>query len=405
MKALYDIFLACGGRACTDSRNVERGCIFFALHGDKFDGNKYAADALNKGAAFAVVDDRSIVADDRYFAVDNTLTTLQHLAAYHRRTLGTTILAITGTNGKTTTKELVAAVLGRRFKVAATAGNLNNHIGVPLTLLSMREGDFGVVEMGASAAGEIELLCNIAAPDYGLITNIGRAHLEGFGGVEGVRRAKGELYDYLAVHGGTAFVRTADPVLTEMAHERSELKIREYGPSGEWPSQLEGEYNATNIEAAVAIGREFGVPDKDIRTAIASYAPSNNRSQHIETAHNTIVMDCYNANPSSMRAALESFAGKTVVLGDMAELGSYSDAEHEAVIAMLPELGIEEACLVGPNFTDAVRRLPSTPGLQIETFPNTVSFIEWLKANPLRNRTILVKGSRSMGLEKVLDAL
>jgi UDP-N-acetylmuramoyl-tripeptide--D-alanyl-D-alanine ligase len=379
--------------------------MFFALHGERFDGNRYAADALAGGAAYVVVDDRQVAADERYIVVDDTLAALQQLAAHHRRVLGARVLAITGTNGKTTTKELVAAVLGRRFKVAATAGNLNNHIGVPLTLLSMREGDFGVVEMGASAVGEIAALCAIAAPDYGLVTNVGLAHLEGFGGADGVRRAKGELYDYLAAHGGTAFVRAADPTLMAMARERKGLKVLEYPAAEGYETKLAGSYNMQNIAAAAAVGREFGVAEDDIRAAIASYTPSNNRSQRIDTGRNIVVMDCYNANPSSMRAALESFTGKTVILGDMAELGAYSAAEHEEVVAMLPTCGIEEAWLVGPHFTDAVRDLPQTLSLTIETFADTAALVSWLHENPPHGRTILIKGSRSMGLERVLEAL
>lgn len=374
--------------------------MFFALHGDRFDGNTYAADALGKGAAYAVVDNAETATDSRYIVVEDTLAALQQLAAHHRRVIGSTILAITGTNGKTTTKELVAAVLSRRHKVAATAGNLNNHIGVPLTLLAMREGDFGVVEMGASAVGEIAALCDIAAPDYGLITNIGRAHLEGFGGAEGVRRAKGELYDYLAAHGKTAFVRAADSVLMEMARERSGLRVHEYADEV-FESSLVGEYNIPNIAAAIAIGHEFGVPEDEIRAAITSYVPSNNRSQRIETEHNILIMDCYNANPSSMRAAIESFAGDTVILGDMAELGAYSDTEHEAIVALLVEHKIKEAYLVGPHFADAVRHLPTVPGMQVETFPDTGALIKYLHDNSLHGRTILVKGSRSVGLERI----
>jgi UDP-N-acetylmuramoyl-tripeptide--D-alanyl-D-alanine ligase len=402
---LYDIFKNCGSRVSTDSRNVEPGSLFFALRGDRFDGNRYAADALAAGAARAVVEDPRVAVDNRYIVVDDALFELQQLSAQHRRALGATVLAITGTNGKTTTKELIAAVLGKRYKVAATAGNLNNHIGVPLTLLSMREGDFGVVEMGASAQWEIAALCELAGPDYGLITNIGRAHLEGFGGAEGVRRAKGELYDFLSTHGGTAFVRAADNVLMKMAREHKGLKVREYFSDGEWPSQLEGDYNIANIAAAVAVGREFGVPDDDIRDAIASYTPANNRSQHVETGRNTLVMDCYNANPSSMRAALESFAGSTVILGDMAELGKYAAPEHESIVALLAERGIGEAYLVGKHFVDAVRRLPAVPGLKIETFADTDALVALLRDNPLHGRTILIKGSRSMGLERVREEL
>ncbi len=389
----------------TDSRNVPEGCLFVALRGERFDGNAYAADALERGAAYAVVDDRRVARDDRYVVVDDTLVALQNLAAHHRKAIGATIVAITGTNGKTTTKELVARVLSRRFRVAATEGNLNNHIGVPLTLLRMREGELGVVEMGASAVGEIRALCDIAAPDYGLVTNVGRAHLDGFGGADGVRAAKGELYDYLEAHGGTALVRAADPQLMAMAHERPALKIREYHDVEGFETSLEGAYNVANISAAVAVGRELGVAEDDIRAAVASYMPSNNRSQKICTEHNTLIMDCYNANPSSMRAALEAFRGDTVILGDMAELGEYSAQEHEQIVALLLSRGIRMAYLVGRCFAEAVRNMPDTPEVTIETFGDTTTLVDFLKTTPLRGRTILIKGSRTMALERVREVL
>jgi UDP-N-acetylmuramoyl-tripeptide--D-alanyl-D-alanine ligase len=411
VRALYEIFLACGGRVSTDSRGVERGSVFFALRGERFDGNRYAADALAAGAAFAVVDDGRVAVDDRYLVVDNALLTLQHLAAHHRRAIGGHVLAITGTNGKTTTKELVARVLAAGRRVTATEGNLNNHIGVPLTLLTMRAGDFGVVEMGASAEGEIRTLCDIAAPDYGLITNTGRAHLEGFGGEEGVRRAKGELYDYLAAHGGVAFVRRGDGVLVAMARERDGLAVRPYDVEEGYGSALTGDYNRYNVAAAVAVGREFDVPDADIRAAIASYAPSNNRSQSVDTGRNTLVMDCYNANPSSMRAALEDFAAaptarpRAVILGDMAELGTYAAREHEVVVALLAELGLRQAYLVGEHFADAVRSLPEVPDLDVETFADVAALADHLRANPITGHSILLKASRSIGLERLRELL
>lgn len=411
MRELYDIFLACGGRVTTDSRNAERGAMFFALRGGRFDGNAYAADALKAGAAFAVVDDGRVATDDRYIVVDNTLLALQHLAAHHRRSVGGHVLAITGTNGKTTTKELVARVLAARFDVTATEGNLNNHIGVPLTLLRLCEGDFGVVEMGASAVGEIRTLCEIAAPDYGIVTNVGRAHLEGFGSPEGVRAAKGELYDHLAAHGGVAFVRRGDAALMEMVRERTGLAVRTYDTEDGYGSSLTGEYNRYNIAAAVAVGREFVIAEDDIGAAIAGYKPDNNRSQQVDTGRNVLVMDCYNANPSSMQAALADFAAsasarpKAVILGDMAELGAFSAAEHDAVVAALPSLGIGLAYLAGPEFAAALRRLPETPDLTVETFADTAALAEYLRAEPLAGYSILLKASRSIGLERLREVL
>ncbi len=407
---MYDIFLSCGARVSTDSRQVAEGSLFVALKGGRFDGNEYAAAALEAGAAFALVDDGRVAVDERYLVVDDTLAALQRLAAHHRRTLGGQVLAITGTNGKTTTKELVARVLSTGRRVCATQGNLNNHIGVPLTLLAMREGDFGVVEMGASAVGEIAALCDIAAPDYGLVTNIGRAHLEGFGGPEGVRKAKGELYDYLARHGGVAFVRASDPVLTDMARERKGLEVREYDVEQGWENSLTGSYNMANIAAAVAVGREMGVSEEAIRAAVAEYVPSNNRSQRLATACNTLILDCYNANPSSMQAALVDFAAmtddpKAVILGDMAELGAFAAEEHDAVLAQLAGSDIGWVYLVGPQFEGAARRLPPTRDLHIETFADTPAVAEYLARNPLCGYTILLKASRSIGLEILRDKL
>ncbi len=297
--ALYDLFCR-HPRIATDTRRIEPGSLFFALRGATFDGNKFAAEALAKGAAYAVVDDPAAAADERIVLVDNVLEALQELAREHRRALGIPILAVAGSNGKTTTKELVSRVLAEGFEVCATQGNLNNHIGVPLTLLSMtREVQFGVVEMGASACGEIARLAAIAEPNYGILTNIGRSHLEGFGGPEGIRRGKGELYDFLAAHGGRVFVREEDPVLTEMVAERSGLACEPYSErlADGIESRLAGDYNRYNIAAAVAIGRYFDIDEERMRHAIASYTPDNNRSQRLETARNTLVVDCYNANP------------------------------------------------------------------------------------------------------------
>ena len=399
----------------TDSRAIEPGSLFFALRGGNFDGNRFAADALDKGAAFAVVDDPRIALDERYLVVADSLLALQHLASHHRRALGIPVLAITGTNGKTTTKELVARVLAGKYRVSVTRGNLNNHIGVPLTLLAMgRDTQFGVVEMGASAGGEISTLCGIAAPDFGIITNVGRAHLEGFGGFEGVKRAKGELYDYLAGHGGTAFVAMDDDELSAMAAGREGMKVVPYTREDAEGivNPLAGDYNLGNIAAAAAIGRHFGISREEAARAVESYRPVNNRSQVVETARNTVVLDCYNANPSSMRAAIADFAvkpsvmAKTVILGDMMELGLYAAAEHEAVISQLEEAGMNDVYLVGRYFSHAVRDYPSMPSeMQVRTFADTSELGEYLSASPLAGRRILVKGSRSVGLEKIAGLL
>ena len=415
---LYDIFLRSAGVA-TDSRELKVGAMFFALRGAAFDGNRFAASALMNGASCAIVDDpqAAVANDERYIVVDDALTELQNLAAHHRQMLGIPILAITGSNGKTTTKELVARVLGMKFDVFSTRGNLNNHIGVPLTLLAMSsETQFGVVEMGASAVGEIAALCRIAAPDFGIITNIGRAHLEGFGSAEGVRRGKGELYDWLAAHGGTAFVPTDDAVLMEMACERTGLRTADYSTAFAEGihNPLTGDYNMRNIAAAVAIGRYFGVAAQDVRRAIESYSPDNHRSQLVETKRNTLVLDCYNANPSSMFEAVSDFAAtppsrdareKAVMLGDMMELGEYSAAEHGRILALLGEVGIEDIYLVGTHFTQAVRDLPEMPDERIRTFSATDELAAYLRHSPLADRRILIKGSRSLRLETLVDLL
>ena len=350
----------------TDSRRAGEGTIFFALRGDRFDGNRFALAALDAGAACAVVDDPAVAASageayaGRIVTVDDALAALQALAREHRRRLGIPLLAIVGSNGKTTTKELVSRVLAEKYAVYATQGNLNNHIGVPLTLLAMtRDTELGVVEMGASACGEIALLCAIAEPNFGLITNVGRAHLEGFGGVEGVRRGKGELYDYLAANGGRAFVRRDDGTLVKMAAERGNLAVELYDPAiaDGVGHRLEGAFNRLNVAAAMAVGRYFGVDEERIRDAVAAYRPDNNRSQRRSTARNTLVVDCYNANPSSMQASLanflgeESVGGKVAVLGDMLELGAWSAAEHRAAVEQALAGDVEQLWLVGTEFS------------------------------------------------------
>lgn len=400
----------------TDTRRIEPGSIFFALRGATFDGNRFVNEALAKGAAWAVADDPAAAGmDARVLVVDDTLRTLQELARTHRRTLGIPILAVAGSNGKTTTKELTSRVLGSRFALHATRGNLNNHIGVPLTLLAMTpDTEFGIVEMGASACGEIAGLASIAEPDYGILTNIGRAHLEGFGGPEGVRRGKGELFDYLAAHGGLAFVPEEDAILVAMAAERPSLRVERYSRTlaDNIPSHLEGEYNRYNIAAAAAIGRHFGISDADIRRAVAGYIPDNNRSQRTETRRNTLIVDCYNANPSSMRASVGNFLAepleerqrRVLILGDMLELGDWSEREHAAIIEMAAQAPEAELLLVGPEFAKAYDGLAEKPA-NVTLCPTRDDLISLLKVSPVEHSLVLVKGSHGMGLEQALEAL
>ena len=403
----------------TDSRRVVPGSIFFALRGEIFDGNRFAAEALEKGAAWAVVDDPAAIPAKsaqaaRFVPVENALEALQHLAAFHRRTLVFPILAVTGSNGKTTTKELLRVVLSRKFRVSVTEGNLNNHIGVPLTLLKMHaQQEFGIVEMGANAPGEIAALCEIAQPDYGLITNVGRAHLEGFGGIEGVERAKGELYDWLGAHGGLAFLHEEDPVLTRMAAARPELRISGYrAKQGEMENHLEGGYNRNNMAAAAAVGSWFGVAEAEIAAAVAGYRPGNNRSQRLDTGRNTLILDCYNANPSSMAAALDHFAAlpapagilKTVMLGDMLELGEWAAHEHKEILRKVTAMKPDEIFLVGSHFSAAVAACSFEKSM-VRTFPDQEALTACLSNNPLSGRLLLLKGSRGIGLEKIIPLL
>lgn len=398
-----------------DTRKVTDGSLFFALRGASFDGNEFAIEALKSGAAFAIIDRGEISKSnpsyaDRLIVVDDVLTTLQGLARHHRRTLGIEILAITGSNGKTTTKELLSRVLSRRYNnLYATRGNLNNHIGVPLTLLSMdRECDFGVVEMGASSCGEIELLCSIAEPNYGVITNIGLAHLGGFGGEMGVRRGKGELFDWLQSSGGEAFIPEENEVILTMAKERPGLKYvgYQYSLAEGITHNLEGEYNRFNIAAAVAVGEHFEIPRSSIEEAIASYIPDNNRSQRVTSETNTIIWDCYNANPSSMRASIDNFSresfsecqGKVMILGDMFELGEWSEQEHRRVVDLALRSDATKIYLVGKNF-GAI--LNSSDGEKIQHFDSRKELELELEERPIRECAILVKGSRGVGLENI----
>ena len=417
MSELYDLFSK-HPLISTDTRRIAPDSIFFALRGATFDGNRFVAEALEKGAAYAVSDDPQVAASDehqRILLVDDTLKALQELAREHRRVLGIPILAISGSNGKTTTKELVSRVLAERFEIYATHGNLNNHIGVPLTLLAMtRDTEFGVVEMGASARGELALLASIAEPNYGILTNIGMAHLLGFGGPEGVRRGKGELFDFLAANGGHAFVPADDEILTSMASERDSLATEYYSVSlaDGIENHLDGNYNRFNIAAAVAIGRYFDVPDERIRHAIAGYIPDNNRSQRIITAHNTLVADCYNANPSSMRASVENFLAepleerqhRVLILGDMLELGDWSEHEHAAIISLATQSPEAELLLVGPEFAKAYDGLAEKTA-NVTLCPTRDDLISLLKVSPVDNSLVLIKGSHGMGLDKALPEL
>ncbi len=398
----------------TDTRNIGAKSLFFALKGASFDGNEFATKALEMGAAYSVIDSIDIAtkdSDDRLLLVDDVLTALQQLAQYHRRKLGIEIISITGSNGKTTTKELLSAVLRCRYNLHATRGNLNNHIGVPLTLLEIRpEHNLAIVEMGASHCHEIELLCSIAEPNYGLITNIGRAHLEGFEGEEGVKRGKGELYDFLAESHGKAFVAIEDKATREMAEMRGQrlhtIEYR-YEIADGVNHQLEGEYNIYNVAAAIAVGDYFGI-DRTLSTkAIEGYRPQNNRSQRVEGEHNILIVDCYNANPSSMSAAITNIrqtrGTKVLILGDMLELGEWAEQEHRAVIEQALASGSERIYLVGEIFDRVAEGYPAD---KILSFTDCTELIEHLvREQPITNSTILIKGSRGIALERVIEKL
>ncbi|GAB3582433.1 UDP-N-acetylmuramoyl-tripeptide--D-alanyl-D-alanine ligase [Hymenobacter daeguensis] len=430
---LYSHYLAAGGQVSTDSRQPQPGTLFFALNGPNFRGAAFAAAALEKGAAHAVVDDVVLAASDpgRYTYAPDPLRALQELARQHRQQFRIPVLAITGSNGKTTTKELLTAVLAQQFQVLATIGNLNNHIGVPLTLLRLRAGEhnFAVIEMGANHRGEIAALCEIAQPTHGLITNIGKAHLEGFGGAEGVALGKGELFDFLTRTGGTAFVNTLDARLPSLA---AQVPVRVSYPNlvDTYPAtllaadpavalrladgtdvaaQLTGDYNFPNLAAAAAVGLHFGIPAHKVATALASYNPQNNRSQLVRTAvGNELVLDAYNANPSSMAAALRSFAARPVspghtklaILGDMFELGDDSPAEHRLLGQLLAELRLPQVLLIGPEMAGAAAQAATA-----RHFATKAEAADWLRQHPTTGRQVLVKGSRGMALETLVELL
>ena len=427
IKDLYELFLQ-HPTVTTDSRDVPEGSIFFALKGDSFDGNAYAKAALEKGAAYAVVDEKEYAEDGnkQMILVEDVLTTLQQLAKYHRVHLGTTIIGVTGTNGKTTTKELIANVLKKKYNVLYTQGNFNNHIGVPKTLLPLtKEHQIAVIEMGANHPGEIKTLVNIVLPDYGIITNVGKAHLLGFGSFEGVIRTKGELYDFLREIKGTAFINNDNPHLKGISQG---LELVKYGQQEadnllakgkliecnpflkfEWnggivQTHLIGSYNLDNALAAACIGTFFAIPTEDINCALEEYAPSNNRSQLTVTQDNRLVVDAYNANPTSMKAALDNFQlmkadHKMCILGQMGELGDVSTEEHQKVIDLLEEYGIETVWLVGDEF--AKTQHPADYRL----FANVEEVKAEIAAHKPQGYLILIKGSNSNKLVQTVELL
>ena len=457
---IYNRFKECGS-VTTDTRTLKGGEMFYALKGENFDGNAYALKALEAGAAYAVVNASSEVAaqaasgsldesiSSRIIAVEDTLLSLQELARWHRSMSFVngkplTVIALTGTNGKTTTKELIREVLSTKYKVTATEGNLNNSIGVPLTLLKInQETELAVVEMGASHPGDIKELVNISLPNFGLITNVGKAHLLGFGSFEGVMQTKGELYDYLRRTADKAFVNADNPYLCRMAAERElqndserpdESLVIPYGleyagakvlpSSQEYPflriviptedkeltvnTNLVGSYNADNVMAAIAVGKQFGVTLEEAVKAIEAYVPSNKRSQMSKTERNTLIVDAYNANPTSMEAALNNFANveaehKAVMLGDMLELGEDSLKEHIRIAEMAMNLGIDTICFVGGEFEKALKEMQ--PCSNVMSFKTSAELAEWLKENPIDDSVILIKGSRGTRMENIIETL
>lgn len=444
---LYRIFRKCGS-VSTDSRTLKGGELFFALRGENFDGNLYALKALEAGAAYAVVSDPAVAqgspkdeeGNDRLILVGDTLKSLQELARWHRSVTFVdgkplTVLALTGTNGKTTTKELIKTVLSVKYNVTATEGNLNNSIGVPLTLLKIDDStEIAVVEMGASHPGDIKELASVALPNYGLITNVGKAHLLGFGSFEGVKRTKGELYDYIQRTADKVFINADNPHLCEMAAERPDLQLIRYGldycgakvlpSSSEQPflclslpaeeitieTHLVGAYNADNVMAAITVGLQFGVTLPEAAKAISEYIPSNNRSQLTRTGSNTLIVDAYNANPTSMEAALANFSAieakhKAVFLGNMLELGEDSLKEHEKVVSRVTGMGLDLAVLVGEEFSKAVESAGMQDNPVISCFTTSKEAADCLKDNPLENHCILVKGSRGTRMETVVPFL
>lgn len=427
LEEIYKIFVS-NPVISTDSRDIKPNSIFFALKGDNFDGNEYAKASIEKGASYSIIDNPKFKLNDKFILVDNVLQTLQNLANYHRRQIPAKIIGITGSNGKTTSKELINAVLSKKYSTIYTKGNLNNHIGVPLTLLTLtKETEIGIIEMGANHPGEIKILSEIAEPDFGIITNIGKAHIEGFGSYKGVINTKKELYDFLETKNGIVFINADNNLLMQINKAK---EFYTYGKNSsnfvsgklismnpfiniEWrlnnenanqiQTNLIGSYNTDNVLAAVLIGKYFKIEDSVICNAISEYTPSNNRSQLIKGKSNYIVMDAYNANPSSMELAIKNFNEidfnqKTLIIGDMLELGNISETEHQNVINLISNLNFSNVYLVG-NIFSKINRSP------IQAFINVDELASFLKQNPIQNNYILVKGSRGIKLEKVLDLI
>jgi UDP-N-acetylmuramoyl-tripeptide--D-alanyl-D-alanine ligase len=419
-------------RICTDTRAVVPDSLFFALRGENFNANAFAAQALENGCAYAIIDEAQYAVNERFILVENVLKTLQKLANTHRKTWRKSVIGITGTNGKTTTKELIASVLSEQYNILYTQGNLNNHIGVPLTLLQLTDNhDFAVIEMGANHLYEIAELCAIAEPTFGLVTNVGRAHLEGFGSFEGVIQTKSELYQWIAENGKAIFINSDNEFLAKMVKNRKisaekrinyslknkkinvfgkiidcspflKINIKIDGQNADIQTNLTGTYNAENVLAAACVGNYFDVEIEKIKFALQKYKPTNNRSQFVETQRNKLIVDAYNANPTSMREAILNFekmkiTQKTVILGDMYELGAESIPEHQKIIHLLEECHFDNYFLVGKNFAQTYNFF--------QTFEYTDDFINYLKNNELRNFNILIKGSRAVKLEKTIEWL
>jgi len=422
---LHSLFLTCNSIS-TDTRKVSKNNLFFALKGDNFNGNKFASEAIEKGAKYVVIDEEEYNTSSQTILVDDALKTLQDLASYHRTNLGIPIIALTGSNGKTTTKELINATLSQKYNTVATRGNLNNHIGVPLTLLSMtKDTEMGIVEMGANHIKEIAFLCDITKPDFGYITNFGKAHLEGFGSIQGVIKGKSELYNYLLNNNKYIFLNADDTIQEEkLGHyikkigfsqtdkNYYKIKLLETNPyvtleadEIKIKSKLIGHYNFTNICAAVIIAKYFNVSLKDIKKGIESYIPSNNRSQIIEKENYKIILDAYNANPTSMRAALTNFNAlkdhyKIAILGDMFELGNEAKIEHQTIANLASKLNINDVILVGENFYQT-----KTTSTKIKTFKSFADLKKEYNLNATKKTALLIKGSRGMALERILDLL
>lgn len=427
IEQLYSLFLNCTS-VSTDTRNIQENAIYFALKGENFNGNQFAEKAIDAGAKYAIVDEKAFENHQKnIFWVENCLSSLQLLAQHHRAKMKSKVIALTGSNGKTTTKELITKVLSKKHQVLATIGNLNNHIGVPLTLLRIQEHhDFAIVEMGANHQKEIELLCEIAQPDFGYITNFGKAHLEGFGGEDGVIKGKTELYNYLRTHAKTAFVNADDPKQLEMTQDTNIISFGknpeanfcfEYinktagkCPELKWnattiQSQLVGEYNISNVAAAVAIGLNFEVKIESIKEAIEAYTSGDNRSQIIQKENHHIILDAYNANPSSMEAALQNFSliqgKKLIVLGDMFELGKSARIEHQRIAQLAIALNFDQVILIGENFA----QINSTENSSLKLFKNKETAAQYIQKQPVLPFHILIKGSRGMSLETLVEIL